>query len=106
MSARRVRSEPVAMQDAMRGFLSASGLGTRLQRPAAFAAWDEAVGPGLARRARPVRFAAGELQVEVESAAHLHELSAFTGEGYRQQANERLGEPAIRRVTFRLQRRA
>ena len=92
------------MREAMRGFLKQSGLEQRLRDWPVFDAWTEALGEKLARRARPVAFRAGELQVEVESAAHLHELQGFTGDQYRQLANKRLGREEIRRVVFRLER--
>ena len=75
-----------------------------MRHVAVFQAWNAALGTALARRARPVRFERGELVVEVDSAAHYQELAAFTGEGFRERANEGLGEPSIRRVTFRLKR--
>jgi hypothetical protein len=51
-----------------------------------------------------VRFARGELCVEVESAAHLHELTNFSGERYRELANAQLGRAEIQRIVFRLKR--
>ena len=96
------------MHDAIGSFLRTSGLGARTGHLRVYRAWDDAAGSTVARRARPVRFERGELVVEVSSAACLQELSAFTGEGIRERANEALketlGEPAIRRVTFRLKR--
>ena len=70
------------MSDAVGAFLRASGIGARTRHIPVHQAWNEAVGAALARRARPVRFERGELVVEVDSAAHLQELSAFTGEGW------------------------
>jgi hypothetical protein len=69
-----------------------------------YEAWSNALGRDLARRARPVRFRRGELCVEVEGAAHYHELSNFTGERYRRLANEALGREEIRRVVYKLRR--
>jgi len=94
----------VAIQDALDGYLRASGLGARLRTWPVFRAWIEALGPDLARRAKPVRFERGELVVEVDSATHFQELASFTGEGYRERANARLPKPDIRRVAFRLKR--
>lgn len=71
---------------------------------AVFRAWREAVGSELAAHARPARFQKGELLVECDSAAHLQELTSFTGENYRQRANEHLPQPAIDRVVFKLKR--
>ena len=58
----------------------------------------------LRRRARAVRFKRGELTVEVESAAHLQELSSFTGESIKREANRILGDDRIRNVVFKLKR--
>jgi hypothetical protein len=69
-----------------------------------YRAWSDALGPELARRARPVRLRRGELCVEVEGAAQLHELSNFTGERYRRLANDALGREEIRRVVYKLRR--
>jgi predicted nucleic acid-binding Zn ribbon protein len=96
--------EPVALGDALRRFLRASGLSEHARHFTIFAAWDEVLGVQLARRARPVAFQAGTLSIEVESAAHLHELQNFTGEQYRSLANTRLGKTEIRKVVFRLKR--
>ena len=100
----RARRDPVVMSDAVGAFLRASGIGARTRHVPVFRAWNDAVGAGLARRARPVRFERGELVVEVDSSAHYQELVAFTGEGFRERANELLGESCIRRVTFRRNR--
>lgn len=58
----------------------------------------------MSERAKPTNFRFGELTVEVESAAHLHELQNFTGEQYRCEANDRLGEEHIKKILFRLKR--
>ena len=99
---RRVRKEAVAFGDALSRYLKASGLSLRMQHLDVYRAWNEAVGPALARRARPVSFKSGALCVEVESAAHLQELQNFTGDQYRTLANARLGDALIRKIAFRL----
>jgi hypothetical protein len=96
--------EAVPIARALDGFLAASGLSERLRHGAVVHAWGEVLGADLGRHARAVRFARGELQVEVDSAAHLHELSNFTGESFRELANARLGSEQIRRVHFQLKR--
>jgi len=98
------RRGPASMQDALRGFLRDSGLAAHMRHWPVFEAWSHALGSELARSARPVRFTRGELCVEVESAAHLHELSNFSGERYREIANAKLGKPEIQRIVFRLKR--
>ena len=92
------------MAEALQQFLRASRLDRRLAEHEVLAAWDEALGPPLAGRARALRFRDGELVVEVASAALLQELSNFTGEGHRRAANRRLGAERIRQVTFQPRR--
>ncbi|MFT7670736.1 MAG: hypothetical protein ACI8X5_003447 [Planctomycetota bacterium] len=92
------------MGDAMRGFLRETGLGEQLRHAGVYRAWSDALGPKLSQRAKPVFYKFGELTVEVESAAHLHELQNFTGEQYRREANESLGEERIKKIQFRLKR--
>lgn len=99
---RRVRKEAVAFGDALTRYLKASGLSLRMRHLDVYRAWSDSLGRDLARRARPVNFKNGALTVEVESAAHLHELQNFTGEQYRTLANARLGEAQIRKLVFRL----
>jgi predicted nucleic acid-binding Zn ribbon protein len=65
-------------------------------------AWKQALGPELARSARPTGFHRGELRVEVDSSARLQELRSFTGEGFRAAANRILGEESIRKVTYKV----
>jgi predicted nucleic acid-binding Zn ribbon protein len=89
---------------AVQAYLRASGLGPRIRDAEIYRAWNEAVGPELARRARPARFRGGELLVEVDSSAHLGELQSFTGEQYREQANRLFDAPRIERVVFKLKR--
>jgi hypothetical protein len=97
-----------SMQDAVRDFLEDSGLARQMRQWPVFEAWSQALGRDLARRAKPVHFARGELCVEVDSSVHLHELMNFTGEHYRALANtrlrERAGKSEIQRIVFRLKR--
>lgn len=90
-----------SMQDALAEWMRASGLSRRRAESPVYAAFDGAAGADLARRARPVRFQRGTLTVEVDSAAHLHELEAFRGEELRAKANAILGEERIRRIAFK-----
>jgi len=92
------------MHDALVGFLRQTGLDSKLAQARVFNAWRDALGEAMARRARAVRFQEGELLVEVQSAAHLHELTNFTGDRYRVLANQKLGAARITRVVFQLQR--
>ncbi len=96
--------DPIAMGDAMKVFLSESGLGAKLRDWDVHQAWRDTLGPVLCKRARSVLYRHGELVVEVESAAHKQELESFTAEGYRRKANQRLGTERIRRVTIKLKK--
>lgn len=98
------RGGVASIENVMRAFLRDSGLGGKMRRAHVFRAWRDAAGPALSRHAQPVRFRDGELVVEVRSQAHLQELSSFTGESFRREANRRLGSERIRRVHFQLQR--
>jgi Dna[CI] antecedent, DciA len=95
--------EAVPIARAIDGFLAASGLSERLRHSAVIRAWSEVLG-ALGRHARAVRFAQGELFVEIDSATHMHELANFTGETFRGLANARLGSEQIRRVHYQLKR--
>ena len=92
----------VPMKDALKEYLRETGLGPRLRHHQIYKAYAQALGRMLSKRARPVRFQGGRLTVEVESAAHLHELANFSGEGIRQRANQILGTEQIARVDFKL----
>ena len=96
--------EAVSIACAMDRFLAASGLSLRVRQWPVFRAWSEALGCALGRHTRAVRFDGGDLYVEVDSAPHMHELSNFTGEQFRELANARLGSEQIRRVHFQLKR--
>jgi hypothetical protein len=89
---------------AMSAYLQASGLGLSLREGRVFRAFESAAGPLLAKRARPARLERGELLVEVQSSAHLHELAGFAGEDLRRRANEILGREEIRRIVFKQKR--
>ena len=93
-----------SIHDAVKDFMRASGFASRNSQGPLYQAFIDAAGERFARRARPVRFARGELVVEVDSAAHLQELQSFLGGDIRSRANQILGREEIRRLTFRLKR--
>lgn len=99
---RRGGAQPIAR--VMKSVLRDSGLADGLRRARITAAWKDALGPQMARHTTIVRFRNGELVVEVDSAAHLHELKNFTGDGYRRIANDNLGAARIRRVVYQPKR--
>ncbi|MDP6762701.1 MAG: DUF721 domain-containing protein [Planctomycetota bacterium] len=98
------RRGPIALGDAVSAYLTESGLARRLKDAAVLEAWRSVLGEELGERARAVGFSRGELCVEVESAAHLHELRNYTGEKFREEANRLLGEARILRLALKLKR--
>lgn len=93
-----------SLDDALKTFLRASGISERLGPWNIYRAFSDAAGATFARHARAVRFARGELLVQVDSAPHLAELKGFLGEEIRARTNQILGREDVRRITFRLER--
>lgn len=56
------------------------GLSRRLQAHAAVEGWDRAVGPEIARRARPLHVSGRTLHVAVENSSWLHQLTLLHDE--------------------------
>ncbi len=92
--------------DALSEYLDSSGVLRRKKAGPALAAWDEAVGPELAQKARAVSFRRGELIVEVDNTALLSELRGFAAEDLRTRADALLEGGTIRKLTFKLKRRS
>lgn len=63
--------------------------------------WDTAVGPTIARNARPSWIRDGRLRVRVSGPIWLQELE-FAAETIRDRLNEALGRRAVERIDFRL----
>jgi len=63
--------------------------------------WDEAVGPGIAKHARPSWIRKGLLRVEVSDPIWLQELE-FATETIKEKLNEQLGKKTIKKIEFRL----
>ena len=93
---------PAPIQEALASLMREAGFREQHLDLRVLDAWNEAAGPALAKRAVPVRFQRRELTVEVDSATHLHELRAFTGELVRANVNQRLGAEIVRRVVYKL----
>ena len=102
MAEQRKRGGISSIQDVLDSYLKETGI-TKSRGIVArvFEAWCSSVGRELARRARPVRFRSGELTLEVESSALLHELASFTGEEYRRRTNQILGNELVHRTIYK-----
>ena len=68
---------PERLGAVLRDFLESTGLAARLQYLELYAAWEEIVGPELRAHTRVVGVVRHKVHVEVDSAAHLHELRTF-----------------------------
>jgi len=96
------KGQQVVIADAVKRYMKTSGITARQSSGAVFSAWNDAVEALLGTRVPAVKFQGGELTAETSSSAHLQELKSFQGEALRQEANRRLGEEKISRVTFRI----
>ena len=90
------------MQQGLKALFKETGLDQQMRDFAVYDAWRQALGKDFSKRARAVQFRGGVLTVETESSAQRHELASFTGESYRQQANNILGTERIKRITYKL----
>ena len=108
MSAQRISTardgEPVAIAVALKRFMKESGLGAMLSHGEVHRAWNQALGPRLAQKLRPVLYRAGELIVEVESAGHKQQFESFKAEQFRCATNQILGSDRVHRVTIKLKK--
>ncbi len=89
------------LSDVLRGILERVEARFPDQAHRIWEVWEEAVGPDVARRARPVAFRSGVLHVAVTSSPWMHQLT-FLRERFRDELNRRLGSPLVRLVRFRL----
>ena len=65
-------------------------------------AWMDVAGPELSGRTRLKSFKGGKLYVEVDSSALLHELQNFRGPEILARLRERMPEPHVATLRFRL----
>lgn len=68
---------PQRLGEILNNFLECKGLTNRLKHLELYGAWEEIVGPGILPHTRVAGFAHHKLYVDVDSAAHLHELQTF-----------------------------
>ena len=74
----------------LRDLFESSGLATRLKYLELYAAWEELVGPELRAHTRVVGVVRHRVHVEVDSAAHLHELRTFHAQTLLDELRKRL----------------
>ena len=63
--------------------------------------WDEAVGPAIAKHAKPSWIKKGRLRVKVSDPIWLQELE-FVEARIKEKLNSKLGREAVERIDFRL----
>lgn len=98
---RSERNRPIGLDELVGRFAREHRLGRNDDRQRVFAAWRRAAGPALLKQAWAARWRSGELLVEVGSAAHYHELTAFRGSELLARVNQELGRPLVRKLTFK-----
>lgn len=101
-TSKRREGAPAPIQEALASLLREVGIRAPRIDLRVLEAWNQSAGPALAKRAVPVRFVKNALTVEVDSATHLHELKAFSGELVRKNVNQRLGAEIVCRVVYKL----
>ena len=87
--------------DILAAILSDPSLPFRPEDHMIWKVWDEAVGPSVARNARPLWIRKGRLRVKVSDPIWLQELG-LAERTLREKLNERLGRHAVERIEFRL----
>lgn len=99
-----VRSErrgPVDLNELVGNFAREHRLQRNDDRERVFSAWRRVVGPELGKQAWPARWRSGELLVEVASAAHYHELSAFRSQELLHSLAQALGDDRVKKLVFK-----
>lgn len=93
------RKKPLAVSEALAGYLKESGLGEKIEQATAVDEWTERVGEKIAGVTEPLRVHEGVLFVGVRSSAWLMELRMMEGE-IRRRVNEGRGAGRIRKIRF------
>jgi predicted nucleic acid-binding Zn ribbon protein len=92
---------PQLLAESLPKTLELLGVGAALEDARLFEEWDSAVGPEIARVARPHRRDAGTLIVHVKSSAWMNELSLRRAEILRRVNAGRARRP-VARIVFRI----
>ncbi len=95
------KAGPQRIGEILGGFLDAGGLAGRLKHLEVYGAWEEIVGPGILPHTRIAGLAHHKLYVDVDSAAHLHELQTFHKRQILRDFEARVPGVLIRDIVFR-----
>ena len=101
IAANRAEGGPTPLAEALDAYLQGAGLADALARLAALDEWAAAVGARVSEVTRPVEVRGDTLVVEVSSSAWINEL-AMMSSLILKRVNERMGDPPIGRLRFRL----
>jgi hypothetical protein len=94
--------DPQPLSAALAELIALRGFARRQAETDLQEAWAAAIGPKWASHTRPGRIIRGVLQVEVNSAALLSELSGFHGLELTQRLQESAPQLKIKGIRFRL----
>ena len=97
MTRTRVVQHPSRLGDVLRSVLARLPTGIGGADWGVWSEWDAAVGPTLARHARPRRLVRGVLIVAVDSSEWMQELQ-FLKHDLRMRLNDRVGHEAVQRI--------
>jgi len=85
----------------LRDFLETKGIAARLRHLEVYSAWEEVVGPTVVAHTRVAGFNRHKLYVDVDSAAHMHELRTFYKSQILADLRERLPRILVNDIVFR-----
>jgi predicted nucleic acid-binding Zn ribbon protein len=95
------QARPQKIGEILRDFLVAKGLSGPLKHLEIYSVWEEVVGPAVLRHTRIAGFAHHKLYVDVDSAAHMHELRTFYKQQILTDLRQRIPAILIEDIVFR-----
>ena len=91
------RRGPERLGEVLAAALKRLSIGDELDNYSLWAHWDAAVGPAIARHARPLRIRRGTLVIGVDGAGWMQELQ-FLKHDLRARLNARAGKSVVREI--------
>ena len=100
MAGKRPKGSPERISKLLTGSGLNPELGARLKDLVIWESWDQAVGPAIAARTRPLRLVGGVLTVVVASGPWMQQLSFMKTE-LRDRINTTLGDDRVREIVLK-----
>lgn len=100
MAGKRPKGNPERISRLLTGSGLTPELGARLKDLVIWESWDQAVGPAIAARTRPLRLVGGVLTVVVASGPWMQQLSFMKTE-LRDRINTTLGDERVREIVLK-----